>query len=250
MDTSWFPSWCSAMRTAWICTQCQAGSVRDFAHVLRDEHERFTAHRTETVDPRLTNEMLGDIVLRERFTEFDFPSLGEGVPQLVIGADRALGGEQPGEGDLPERAAEPTWLVLCEALARHLHRDDVDKQGEPYIGHLERVEARFPSVLHYARGAAWLHDVLEMGRISGLDSLYGVGIPHEVVATVDELTREMGETYDAYIHRLAASATATLVKLADLEDNLDTSRGPIPGDLARRYERARRYLLKIQEARV
>lgn len=76
------------MRTAWICTQCSAGSTGSFAEILRREHEQWTAHRTM------------EFYVHDGI---DIPSPGEGVPQLDMALTGAPGGEQPGEGDLPKR---------------------------------------------------------------------------------------------------------------------------------------------------
>ena len=75
--------------------------------------------------------------------------------------------------------------------------------------------------------------------------------PADVVDTVDGVTRRQGEEYEAFVARAAAGARSRLVKLADVEHNLDVSRLPGGGvDLSEadrvrlaRYERARGVLL-------
>ena len=47
----------------------------------------------------------------------------------------------------------------AEDIARMAHAEQVDKAGQPYIGHIERVAARVTS--DEAKCVAWLHDVLE-----------------------------------------------------------------------------------------
>ena len=97
--------------------------------------------------------------------------------------------------------------------------------------------------------AAWLHDVVEDTPVS-LDALAGV-FPTGVVDAVDGVTRREGESYSDFVARAAAGARSRLVKLADVERNLDVSRLPGGGvnlseaDRVRlaRYERARGVLL-------
>ena len=55
----------------------------------------------------------------------------------------------------------------------------------------------------------------------------------EVASLVRTLTRRGGEAYEDYIARIAADPWATLIKRADLTDNLATL--PAGHDLAKRY---------------
>lgn len=135
-------------------------------------------------------------------------------------------------------------LSAADALAAWLHRDDVDKQGEPLIGHCRRVRQ---TVWEQGAGieaevTALLHDTIEHGHVSyeALRELFG----RVVAGSVLGVSRAPGESYSEYISgvivasRGADSRFAKVVKLADLRDNLDESRGPIPDSLRQRYERA------------
>jgi (p)ppGpp synthase/HD superfamily hydrolase len=86
---------------------------------------------------------------------------------------------------------------------------------------------------------ALLHDVLEDTPVThqGLLNLFA----EDVVEAVVVLTRTEGEPYVDYIRRVARHEVASLVKVADLRDNLSTDP---PGDLGRRYEAALVYLLQ------
>ena len=77
-----------------------------------------------------------------------------------------------------------------------------------------------------ARLAAVLHDVVEDTNVT-LDDLRRGGFPDEVVRVVDLLTHREADDYDAYVERLAPDPIARAVKLADLLDNMDTSRLPV-----------------------
>ena len=71
----------------------------------------------------------------------------------------------------------------------------------------------------------------------------------EVLNALDCLTRRDFEDYDTYIERVRLDPIATIVKFADLEDNMDMSRIPNPNkqDLERlaKYKKAWKYLKTI-----
>jgi len=94
----------------------------------------------------------------------------------------------------------------------------------------------------WERVAGVLHDVVEDTPVT-LDQLGSAGFPAHLLHTLDCLTHRDGETYTAYIERVAGDATAVRVKLADLGDNLGNCRGldrtPAVVARIRRYERAR-----------
>lgn len=137
-------------------------------------------------------------------------------------------------------------LEAARALARHLHANQLDKQGRPYFEHVQRVANECSSLSIEQHVAAYLHDVLEdtdadSGRYIdyyAILSIFGEG----VAKLVRSLTRLPGQTYHQYIVSVADNPLAIPIKLADLNDNLDESRGPIPESLRKRYLRARDYL--------
>ena len=81
---------------------------------------------------------------------------------------------------------------------------------------------------------ALLHDIIEDTSYTA-DDLLEMGFPEIIVDTVVDLTRLENEKYEDYISRIEDNPLAVLVKIADLYDNLDESRGPVPGNLAKRY---------------
>jgi (p)ppGpp synthase/HD superfamily hydrolase len=91
------------------------------------------------------------------------------------------------------------------------------------------------------RIAAVLHDVVEDTDWT-LDRLRAEGFAEEVLRAIDHVTRQPGETYEAFVRRAAADPVASRVKAADIRDNLDLSRIPKPTDHDRarlaKYERA------------
>jgi (p)ppGpp synthase/HD superfamily hydrolase len=134
------------------------------------------------------------------------------------------------------------------ALALEAHRGQTDKGGAPYILHPLRMMLRVRSPTE--RMVAVLHDVVEDSDRT-LEDLRRRGFPGSVVAAVDALTRRKGEgeTYEAFVRRVARHPVARRVKIADLEDNLDLSRIAAPGDEDRaRMERYQRALALLREA--
>ncbi len=122
----------------------------------------------------------------------------------------------------------------------------LDKQGKPLIAHVLRVAAA-PGLSEDQEIAAILHDCLEdcpeFVTEPLIEHLFGSAVLRLVVA----VTRLDGESYADYIERLAETPNAIPIKLADLRDNLDESRGPIPASLRLRYEQALRHLEGLYE---
>lgn len=137
-------------------------------------------------------------------------------------------------------------------LAAELHRGQVDKIGRPYIEHLSRV---FLRVLELdgdrsQQIAALLHDSIEDQHVTW-GGLIKAGVPDDAAQLVVNLSRARGENYLDYIRQIKGDAV--MVKLADLEDNLDPQRlllleaglGAEAVDRLRaKYEQAREVLLK------
>jgi (p)ppGpp synthase/HD superfamily hydrolase len=112
-----------------------------------------------------------------------------------------------------------TLLERALALALEAHEGHRNATGGPYVLHPLRVMLRLEDEVD--RVVAVLHDAVENGfdRVP-LDRLRRDGYPDEIVDAVDRLTRRPGESYGAFVERIAPSALARRVKLADLADNL------------------------------
>jgi (p)ppGpp synthase/HD superfamily hydrolase len=124
-------------------------------------------------------------------------------------------------------------------LAASAHRGQRDKAGRPYILHPLRMMLRLQT--DEERLVAVLHDVVEDSDVT-LDDLRRQGYGERIVAAVDRLTRREGESYDDFVARAAADPLARAVKVADLEDNLDTTR------LAEITERDQERLARYRQA--
>jgi (p)ppGpp synthase/HD superfamily hydrolase len=137
-------------------------------------------------------------------------------------------------------------LIEAVSLAARLHGSQVDKLGEPYLGHLVRVMLRLPAdASQDEKLAALLHDVIE-DVPDGAQRLAEAGVPAHVIDLVASLTRGDAEDYDAFVDRVA-STPARRVKLADVEDNSDPARlARLPAAmrerLTQKYARAIRVL--------
>jgi hypothetical protein len=94
---------------------------------------------------------------------------------------------------------------------------------------------------------AVLHDAVEDTPLT-LEQIRQAGAPGRVLAGIEAMTHEKGESNDDYWARVRANPDALAVKLADIEDNSDSGRlGQLPPEvaaqLAGKYDRARAALL-------
>ncbi|MBF0124756.1 MAG: GTP pyrophosphokinase [Magnetococcales bacterium] len=106
-------------------------------------------------------------------------------------------------------------------MAVAAHRGQCDRAGAPYILHPLRLMLQMDTDLE--RMVAVLHDVIEDTTLT-LEQLRDEGFPATVMEAIDHLTRRTDEEYEAYIQRISPHPLACRVKLADLRDNMDTTR--------------------------
>ncbi len=124
------------------------------------------------------------------------------------------------------------------ALAAKAHDSQVDKNGHPYILHPLRVMTDVyrvgadPSTVR----AAVLHDVVEDTDVSRVEILDAFG--DRTALLVDCVSHVQGETYREFIERVAKNENATLIKLADIRDNMDPARITRNAGLYKRYAKA------------
>ena len=131
-------------------------------------------------------------------------------------------------------------LERAIALAATVHAGQRDKAGAPYVLHPLRMMLKMETV--ETQMAAVLHDVVEDCGVTPSMLTYE-GFPPSVVEAVGALTKRMvhgaEEPYEEFIRRAALNPIARLVKLADLEDNMDLSR--IAQPTAKDYARVEKY---------
>lgn len=145
-------------------------------------------------------------------------------------------------------------IFEAHSFAMIAHAGQIDKGGQPYIRHLERVANasvgraghaksvdRLPIEPMEVMQAAILHDVLEDTPTSSGD-LRAKGFADPVIAMVLLLTKPAERVpYDERVSRLIAKGNlgAILIKMSDTEDNLSPDRTlPDGADLRARYAAA------------
>lgn len=107
-------------------------------------------------------------------------------------------------------------------IATKAHDGQVDKAGQPYIGHPLRVMAMGTTEEEKIVGV--LHDVVEDSDWT-FDRLTAEGFSAEVIDALKCVTKlSESEPYDKFIQRVKANPLAVKVKINDLTDNMDTRR--------------------------
>jgi (p)ppGpp synthase/HD superfamily hydrolase len=127
-------------------------------------------------------------------------------------------------------------LARAIALAAQAHQEQRDKAGAPYILHPLRM--MFQMNTEVEKIVAVLHDVVEDTPWTP-QQLREEGFSEEVLTALDGVTARAGESYEAFIERARSNPIARRVKLADLQDNMDTRRMTSLSD--RDIERLRKY---------
>lgn len=103
-------------------------------------------------------------------------------------------------------------------IAGKAHKGQVDKAGDPYIFHPIRVSNR--CLTNEERIVALLHDVIEDADIT-FEHLLAEGFPRNIVDAIVSVTRNKDESYDEFIKRARLNPIGRIVKIHDLEDNMD-----------------------------
>lgn len=118
-------------------------------------------------------------------------------------------------------------INIAEKIAESAFKDKLDKGGKPYIEHLRRVAFRASEALprrsDELKVIGVLHDLLEDCPEWNEKSLRHI-FPNFIVRAIVVLTKRKNETYEEYIGRVNEDFWAKLIKLADLEDNMDILR--------------------------
>lgn len=144
-------------------------------------------------------------------------------------------------------------LADAKALAEYAHRNQVDKAGEPYIDHPSRVlqTVQAQGVQPYVQIAAVLHDVTEDTAFTS-SILLDLGFSEAAVKIVRLVDRDHSKMRyeeararhliacsedEFYYLRIKESRDATIVKLADIRDNLSPWRQSyLPEDTQKRLQ--------------
>ena len=106
-------------------------------------------------------------------------------------------------------------------IAKRAHLGQVDKAGEDYIKHPQKVVSFVKS--DEEKAVAYLHDVIEDTELT-LEDLHEYEFSKEVIEAVDIITKKKGEDYQSYLNSVKKNKLARAVKLADLRHNSDLTR--------------------------
>lgn len=107
-------------------------------------------------------------------------------------------------------------------IATKAHQGQVDKVGQPYIGHPLRVMEMGTTEEEKIVGV--LHDVVEDSDWT-FERLAAEGFSTEILDALRCVTKlSESEPYDKFIQRVKANPLAVKVKINDLTDNMDIRR--------------------------
>lgn len=126
-------------------------------------------------------------------------------------------------------------------LAKNAHADQIDKGGKPYFLHVQRVANAVTD--ENAKVVAYLHDTVEDTDIT-IEKLKDSGFPDMVVSAVQVLTHKRYQPYFDYIAEIKKNKLATMVKLADLKDNMNLTR--IKNPTEKDFERVKKYQKAVE----
>jgi len=120
-------------------------------------------------------------------------------------------------------------------IAFDAHKDQVDKDGLPYIHHpihlAEQMDTEEKIVV------ALLHDVVEDTDLT-FEVLESEGFPQTIISALKLLTHDDDSDYCEYVHRIKSNPLAACVKLADLQHNSDSGRlASLPPETADRLSK-------------
>jgi len=113
-------------------------------------------------------------------------------------------------------------LELAIKIATEAHEGQTRFDGSPYIGHPLRVMQTL-AIRGYSESTqivGVLHDVPEDTEVS-ISDISGFGFGEEITFPLELLTKQSGDDYTLYVHRLSANSRARAVKKADLFDNMN-----------------------------
>lgn len=96
-------------------------------------------------------------------------------------------------------------------IAKKAHLGQIDKAGEDYIKHPEKVASFVNS--DEEKAVAYLHDVIEDTELT-LEDLREYGFSEEVLKTVDVITKKKGQDYQTYLNSVKRKQTCTSGKIS------------------------------------
>jgi GTP diphosphokinase / guanosine-3',5'-bis(diphosphate) 3'-diphosphatase len=142
-----------------------------------------------------------------------------------------------------------TTLERAIQIAAKAHTGQLDKAGQPYILHPLRLMFAVNDMNE--KIVSVLHDVVEDTSVT-LEDLLSEGFSQDIVDAVEALTKREGESRLEAAARVTQNKIALVVKLADVNDNMDLKRIPnlTEKDFMRlkEYQQVKALLLKHQSS--
>lgn len=140
------------------------------------------------------------------------------------------------------KGKEMTTTELAKQMAEYVHKGQTRWNGDPYITHPQRVAESLKGNNLETIALAWMHDCIED---ASEDMLFNIKV--DIISMFGKrfyqqlllLTHNSEDTYAEYLAKVATDKRCTMVKLADLKDNLSDLR---PGQRRQKYEVAVLYL--------
>lgn len=124
-------------------------------------------------------------------------------------------------------------LEVAAGVCMKAHAGQRDKAGKAYFLHPLRVAMRCAT--DKERIVALLHDTIEDSDVTP-EYLSELGFSQEIVDAVLSVTKQQGESYEDFVARAKINPIGRVVKILDLEDNLDASRlDSFSTEMAARY---------------
>ncbi len=116
-------------------------------------------------------------------------------------------------------------LKKAYELVSEVFKNQVDKAGKPYIGHLTRVKDGLSRPDEIRECIALMHDLFE-DYPEWTPKRLQPDFPQRVIDALILLHHKTGVPYMDYIEPIKSNLDAEDVKISDLRDNLDTTRLP------------------------
>lgn len=132
---------------------------------------------------------------------------------------------------------ETKLLEKAYKLCLEKHAGQTDKVGKPYFMHPFRVAEKCNTIEQ--KIVALLHDTIEDTDVTP-EFLLDAGFPQEIIDGILSVTRKENEDYDDFIRRASKNPIGRIVKIHDLEDNMDLRRLDYIDDIMR--DRFNRYI--------
>lgn len=126
-------------------------------------------------------------------------------------------------------------------IAFNAHKEQVDKNGIPYIYHPVHLAEQMDSEETIC--VALLHDVVEDTNIT-FENLEEYGFYDEIIVALKLMTHDVSIPYMEYVKKIKTNEIAKKVKLADLNHNSDLSRLDFVDEKA--LQRAEKYKKAIE----